>query len=331
MKVYDTIHDAYLGILEDIMDAPDHVCAPRGQWIREKIDYSFRVLNPVSEPVVTLDKERNKVIADYSAKELAWYLSGDNSVDAAAKCSNFWKQLDNGDGTINSNYGYLIFHLKDHGNAKFSDKMRTPWDWARNALIKDKDTRQAIMRFSRPEHFFDGVKDFTCTMHGIFQIRENKLNFSVVMRSNDAVLGIPYDSVFFIHLMDKMLTELKSTYPDLKKGHYTHTVHSFHIYERDLVKVKKMLGIGTMPWIVRMLRRYPSTTLQAILATAGLLLLWCYLNVPTLVKNDFKSLEPGYKQRQKWLLRNKKYEEKCPYKLMEEYIQGRLSEGDARG
>jgi thymidylate synthase len=242
MIIYQTIHDAYLGSIEEVLDNPDYICAPRGLEIYEKVDFSFRVLNPVAEPIVTKDEERNKVIAEYTKKEMDWYMSLDNTVEAAAKCSKFWEKIGNPDGTVNSNYGYLVFGLCDHGNPSFEDKMRTPWQWAVDALKKDKDTRQAIVRFSRPEHFYSGVKDFTCTTHGIFQIRENKLNFSIVMRANDVTLGIVYDICFFVSLMDKMVEELKPYYPNLQKGHYTHMAHSYHAYVKDLPRINKMLG-----------------------------------------------------------------------------------------
>ena len=255
MKVFSTIHEAYLGTIQDVIDNPDYICAPRGQEIREKTDYSFRVLEPVAEPIVTMDEDRNKIIAEYTQKEMAWYMSGDNSVEAASKCSKFWEKIANSDGTVNSNYGKLIFHDNSLGNPKFEnipflnhDKpdslpiMRSPWQWCVVSLQKDKDTRQALLRFSLPEHHWVGNKDFVCTLSGNFLIRDDKLNFSIVMRSNDVTLGIVYDIVFFIKLMDMMVDELKPTYPNLQKGHYTHIAHSYHAYTRDLDKINKMLG-----------------------------------------------------------------------------------------
>ena len=119
---------------------------------------------------------------------------------------------------------------------------RTPWEWAVDSLKADKDTRQAILRFSLPEHQYWGNKDQTCTLSGNFLIRENKLNLSIVMRSNDVWLGLTYDLPWFVSLMDLMLDELKATYPDLTKGAYTHTVHSLHVYERDFEKIRKAIG-----------------------------------------------------------------------------------------
>ena len=67
---------------------------------------------------------------------------------------------------------------------------------------------------------------------------------TTVMRSNDLVLGLVYDLPWFCSLMDKMIDELIPYYPNLTKGHYTHSVHSLHIYEKDEDKVKKMLGMS---------------------------------------------------------------------------------------
>jgi thymidylate synthase len=73
-------------------------------------------------------------------------------------------------------------------------------------------------------------------------IRDDKLYFSVRMRSNDLMKGLVYDLSWFVSLMDKMVEELKPTYPNLKKGHYTHSADSIHIYEKDKEAILKMLG-----------------------------------------------------------------------------------------
>jgi hypothetical protein len=263
MRIYNTTSEAYLGTLVDVYFNPDVKSAPRGQPVREKLDYSFRVISPDNSPIETKDRQRNETIRDYTAKEVELYNSGTNVASDFGKASKFWLSLANPDGTVNSAYGHLIWHKKSHGS-RFemikevveaenengvkgmflvdSPNMRTPWEWAKQSLLADKDTRQAILRFSLPEHQWNGNKDQTCTMHGNFLIRNDQLHFSVVMRSNDLTLGLVYDLPWFCSLMDKMIDELKSTYPNLTKGHYTHTVHSLHIYERNEEMIKKMIG-----------------------------------------------------------------------------------------
>jgi len=264
MKKFNNIHEAYLGVLADVYDNPDNICSPRGQRIREKMYYMFQIDEPKSETIVTKDSARNKIIASYTSKECALYNSGTNKASDFAEASKFWLEIANPDETINSAYGYLIKHNKSHGNPKYelfknlqslgsegvvdylihnsSSVMRTPWEWCVDALKSDKDTRQAILRFSLPEHFYKGNRDMTCTLDGNFHIRDNKLLFRVHMRSNDLTLGLVYDLPWFISLAEDMVKELRPVYPDLELGQYTHIVDSIHIYDRDEDKILKMLG-----------------------------------------------------------------------------------------
>ena len=256
MRTAENIHDAYLNALRDVWFDAEHRCAPRGQPVREILDYSFRIQNPVNEPIRTFDEARNKVIESYTAKEVELYDSCTNLAEDFGKASKFWLKLANPDGTVNSAYGHLIWKKMTCGNLEFESgpngatgewefgEKRTPWQWAKQSLIADKDTRQAILRFSLPEHQWVGNKDQTCTMHGNFLIRNDKLHLSVVMRSNDLMKGLVYDLPWFVSLMDKMIDELKDTYPNLEKGSYTHTAHSMHIYERDEAAIMRMIGHG---------------------------------------------------------------------------------------
>lgn len=263
MNKFKTTHEAYLKALKDVWYNYEFKSTPRGLPIREILNYSFVVENPTSEPIITKDEERNRVIAEYTKRETALYDSCTKQVADFAEASKFWNKLANPDGTINSAYGYLIWKNKSHGNPEFEvggyvpkpdnssavvagpayqDVWRTPWEWAKLSLQQDKDTRQAILRFSLPEHAWVGVKDFTCTLHGIFLIRDNKLHFTMNMRSNDLVKGLVYDMPWFISLMDKMVEELSPIYPNLTKGTYTHFAHSLHAYEHDEKKIISMLG-----------------------------------------------------------------------------------------
>jgi thymidylate synthase len=244
MRIFTTTSEAYLGIMSEVLHTPQYVSSPRGMKCLEILDMQYRVLEPDSKPIVTKDEDRNKVIKDYTAKELEWYISGNTTASSAP--STFWNKLANPDGTINSNYGYLVLHDNSEGCRYESDYPwgvdRTPYEWALETLKKDKDSRQAIMRVNKPEHAWMGNKDFPCTLSVVVHIREDELHISVDQRSGDANFGLVYDIPWWCWLQEKMIIDLKSTYPDLKKGSFTHLVHSFHIYDRDINRIKKMLG-----------------------------------------------------------------------------------------
>lgn len=239
MKEYATVSEAYLGTLEDVYFNYEYRCAPRDQPVREKLNYSFKITDPTDDAIVTNDEDRNRVIARYTKKEKDLYNSCSNRVEDFAQASKFWKHIANPDGTVNSAYGWLIWKNKSVG----SKTKMTPWEWALNSLKADRDTRQAVLKFSTPDVHVAGIKDFICTMHGNFLIRDNKLHLSIVMRSNDLHKGLVYDLPWFCSLIHRMVDELRDTYPDLQPGSYTHTAHSMHIYERDEADILRMLGL----------------------------------------------------------------------------------------
>ena len=253
MKVantYITISDAYSATIRKLLHSPEFVSSPRGQKIYEISNYSFSVLDPTSAAISTLDPDRNEVIKKYYEKEKELYNSCSNTAEDFVKASKFWDKLKNPDNTINSAYGYLIWKIKNAGNSvwqlygvKREEYVeRTQWDWAKESLLRDKDSRQAVMHFNLPTQQWFGNKDFTCTMHVSFMIRENRLNLSIVMRSNDIVKGSAYDWPWFSSLSEKMVQELKPSYPDLEIGKLNFLAHSMHLYEKDLEIAKKMIG-----------------------------------------------------------------------------------------
>lgn len=242
-NLFPTLSVMYHSVLDRLVKRPDYVCSPRGQQIYELLNYQFTVLAPERDPIRTLDEERNKVIADYTARELKLYSSDTRDAAEFAKASKFWAKLANPDGTINSNYGWLIFHKRDCGDTRFNPEMRTAWEWAKQSLISDPDTRQAILFFSRPEFLWVGNKDQVCTLHGQFFIRAKRLHFATVIRSNDVWYGLSYDAPFFCHLQLRMLEELREAgMTDLQPGGWTHMAHSLHLYDRNLVDAFKALG-----------------------------------------------------------------------------------------
>lgn len=234
MRIYKSVNfaDAYKNLLYDLLKHPEYICSPRGIKIHEIMNASIVISNPLSG---LYSNERRSSQLKYIAAELLYYFNGRNDLKFIEKYAKFWGSIANEDGTVNSAYGNLIFSkTNEHGFNQYN--------WAYNCLKKDKDSRQAIMHFNMPEHQYESNKDFVCTLNGIFHIRENKLNFTVFMRSNDAILGLPTDVAFFTILQQQMCKHLKETfYPDLTIGTYTHQASSMHLYDRNFELVSGML------------------------------------------------------------------------------------------
>ena len=240
MKVYrgETFAEVYEDVLNDILRYPEYENSPRGMGIREFTNTALVIEDPIQ---CLYENSRRSSQLKYIAGELVWYFTGRNDTEFISKFSKFWRNIDNGDGTVNSAYGNLIFTEKNEHSIN-------QWEWAYNCLVDDKDTRQAVMHFNKPHHQWEGNKDFVCTLNAIFQIRDNRLNLTVDMRSNDLILGTPIDVPFFCLLQMQMLNLLKQyAYPDLELGTYTHIAHSLHIYERHFQLIEEMNDEAFIP------------------------------------------------------------------------------------
>jgi thymidylate synthase len=223
---------AYREALELLYTKPDYMVKPRDSKIHELMNQSLVIQNPIS---CIYSNEHRGSQTKYIGKELLYYFSGRNDVDWISKQAPFWNNVANEDGTINSAYGYLIFQQKNEYDI-------TPYQWALNSLEQDRDTRQSIIHFNKPRHQRSKVKDQVCTMYGIFHIRDNKLHFTVHMRSNDVIKGTPIDIPFFTTLQRQMLSHLQQiAMPSLELGTYTHHANSLHLYSDDFDKVGNML------------------------------------------------------------------------------------------
>lgn len=234
MRVYsgESFSDVYRDSLFDLFHTPDFETNPRGLRIKEDLNVALVINNPI---LSIYQNDRRGSQLRYIAAELLWYFLGRNDVEFISKFAKFWESIQNEDGTVNSSYGNLLFNKKNRYG-------KNQYEWALSSLIKDPDSRQAILHFNLPEHQYTDNKDFVCTMYGIFHIRDNRLNFTVSMRSNDAILGTPTDVAFFTVLQQQMLAHLKfKAYPHLELGSYTHITNSYHIYERNFKMVEEML------------------------------------------------------------------------------------------
>ena len=228
--------EAYKQILQSVLLNPDHVTSPRGQKTNEIRNLVVEIEDTTD--ILFFNKERG-IPARYLAGELIWYFSGRDDLEFISKYSSFWDKISD-NGKCNSAYGNLLFTEKNSEGI-------SEWEWAREALIADEDSRQAIVRFNNPVHSYKGNKDFVCTLTGIFSIRDGKLDFTVTMRSNDVFFGMTFDYPFFMLLQHQMRCHLLKYYPYLQLGKFTHFIVSAHMYERNFKTCRNMLKYDFIP------------------------------------------------------------------------------------
>lgn len=122
------------------------------------------------------------------------------------------------------------------------------YDAVIDKLKNDSDSRQAVVTIWDPEYDNQPSKrDYPCTVLHQFRIRNNKLNMSVYMRSNDVWLGAAYDFFQFTQVQIALASVL-----GIEPGKYAHHVGSLHIYEQhygaaeDLKKTDELVDIPSI-------------------------------------------------------------------------------------
>jgi len=213
----------YLKQLYDKVENEDFLIDKSGVKVVELI--ASRIELDPTQPL--LDFGVKKTNEEYCKKELEWYLSQDLNIKGWVDDITIWKQVADKNGYINSNYGWCIFSKENGFQYKYCLK----------ALKKHKDTRQALMIYTRPSIYEawnrNGMCDFICTNYVDCLIRNNKLIYIIHQRSGDAIFGALFNDFYWhCYIYNKLLKDLKYVYSNLEVGNIIFIIDSLHIYSR---------------------------------------------------------------------------------------------------
>ena len=177
----------------------------------------FYIENPLDHEIENKERKWNLV---YAEAEWQWYRSGDRNIakleELYGKVPEIWKRMADSNGNVNSNYGWQW---------KRNDQIDYVIDLLRNEL----DTRQAAISIYDCKEHDTFMFDTPCTYAVQFTILDNKLNMSVVMRSNDLWFGFCNDQYQFSKLQDLIAWKL-----DIEVGTYFHFAHNLHLYNNKI-------------------------------------------------------------------------------------------------
>ena len=243
---FETIEQSYAPLIDALIKEGQPV-APRGLGTRE--------LSPVS---ITINDPRRNVISDacrrlnygFMNAEFAWIMSQSNEAWIAHYNKNWLSFSDDGE-TLNGAYGDRVFRYR--GPSKIIDQFEAAYE----QLKADPLSRQATIVLFNPELDYRETKDKPCTNLMRFKIRNGKLQMIVFMRSNDVILGYPYDVFNFTSLQAVMASKL-----GVELGSYTHIVDSMHIYEDSVAWGQAIAAEQVKPSIYD--REFPSNVVPNI-------------------------------------------------------------------
>jgi thymidylate synthase len=158
----------------------------------------------------------------FSVYELLWVLSGRGDYEGITWYNKqMGRYFDDQRFPSHGAYGIRLRKWGSQRGKKQTDQIYEMY----KKLLANKDDRRAVMVLFDPELDNDNKADIPCNnwCHGL--VRDNRLSWSQVVRSNDLLWGVPYNVFIFTTMQ-----ELMASWIGVDVGTYTHFSDSLHLY-----------------------------------------------------------------------------------------------------
>ena len=229
MHVFEgtTANEVWLKAALEFDNSKDvHTQSSRAGQTKEFLGAAFTIQDPRQRWVSSREPSINPAFA---IAEVVWIVSGRQ--DAAFL--NYWNpKLPQFAGNGKNYHGAYGFRLRKHLGLDQLER-------AYQALSRNPDTRQVVLQIWDSAIDFpleDGTpadQDIPCNICSFAKIRNGKLEWTQILRSNDLFLGVPHNFVQFTSLQ-----EILAAWLGVDVGHYRHVADCLHIYERDQENVQ---------------------------------------------------------------------------------------------
>lgn len=166
----------------------------------------------------------------FAIAEIFWILSGSNDSSFINTWNPIMKKYSGNGEIYHGAYGFRLTNNLGY------DQILKVFE----TLKHNPTSRQAVLQI------WDGKKDLPqnngipnnsdipCNLLSMLKIRNNKLEWSQIMRGNDFFRGMPYNFIQFTTLQ-----EIIAGWLELDIGEYFYFTDSLHIYESDFEKFSK--------------------------------------------------------------------------------------------
>ncbi|HAS80707.1 MAG: Thymidylate synthase [Candidatus Nomurabacteria bacterium GW2011_GWE1_32_28] len=225
MTTFDTI---YQNIIKKIMEEGIEELNERtGHKTKSLPGITFQIdLEKEGFPILTLRKNPIKS----PIAEQVWFIQGEKNTDFLRKYTKMWDEFLEKDGTLTSAYGYRWRHY--FGRDQLGKLIEL--------LQKDPSSRHGVVITWDPKD--DGYggtpkKNVPCPYTFTVNIIGGRLNLHNIIRSNDMMLGCPFDVFGFSLLMYILAQKL-----NVRPGMYTHTISNAHIYDTHYEGAKELIS-----------------------------------------------------------------------------------------
>ncbi|MFA5791703.1 MAG: thymidylate synthase [Candidatus Paceibacterota bacterium] len=224
MTTFDTI---YQNIIKKIMtEGIEELNERTGHKTKALPGLTFQIdIEKDGFPVLTLRKQPLKS----PIAEQVWFIQGEKDTTFLRKFTKMWDPFMEKDGTLPFSYGWRWrnhFGRNQLGNAI-------------ELLEKEPSSRHGvIITWDPKDDGFGGTpkKNIPCPFAYTINIIGGRLHMHNIVRSNDMILGCPFD-VFGFTLLQCIIAQRLGVRP----GIYTHTISNAHIYDNHYEGAKEII------------------------------------------------------------------------------------------
>jgi thymidylate synthase len=207
----------------------------RSGTMKELLHVTLSISNPRQRWVASRNPPLNLAFA---LAEVLWIFAGRND---SSFLNYFNKQLPHFAGVGPTYHGAYGYRLRQHFGL---DQIETCF----RALSAKPTSRQIVLQMwdakaDMPDEFgSERSADIPCNIMAMLKIRDGKLEWTQIMRSNDIFRGLPYNIVQFTALQ-----EIIAGWLGLQIGSYNHLSDSLHVYEKDLECIGDSIEVEVSP------------------------------------------------------------------------------------
>lgn len=214
---YSTAQASRAGRTQEILHATISISNPRARWVVSR--------NPPINPAFAL-------------AEVIWIMTGRND---SAFLNYFNSLLPDFAGKGDTYHGAYGYRLRRQLGIDQLDR-------AYNSLRKKPESRQVVLQIwnglmDLPQaNGVESAADIPCNVVSMLKVRDGRLEWIQVLRSNDVYRGLPYNFVQFTTMQ-----EIMAGWLGLKLGSYNHLSDSLHVYSDSASSLNKSRPLQVKP------------------------------------------------------------------------------------
>ncbi len=177
-------------------------------------------------PILTLRKNPFKS----AIAEMIWFISGVKDITFLRKFTKMWDLFLEEDGSLAAAYGYRWRQAFGRDQLGELVKLLQTEPSSRHGVVITWDPRE-------DGHGGIPKKNVPCPYTFTVNIIGGRLNLHNIIRSNDMILGCPFDTFGFSLLLCVLAQKL-----NVKPGIYTHSISNAHIYDNHYDGAQELIN-----------------------------------------------------------------------------------------